>query len=413
MTGIVSFKSDQRGSVAIIFGVSILAIVGVAALAVDFARAYSEKSALQRATDAAALAGASLQEGDTERRITIATAQFVANYKSKTGSSATPVVEISGNRVLVSASARVPMTLARVIGFETMDVPAVSEANTGQGQVARACMLALNRSAIQGLDLDGTARLIADNCWVWSNAETAESIKAIGSSRGVAAGFCAVGGAWNPDLFSPAPKINCPAIADPFANLAAPPVGGCTATGLVLQAGTHTLTPGTYCGGIRITTGANVTLQAGIYTIVDGKLEVGSGAAMSGAEVAFYFTGTRTDVLVGLDIQGGASAVFSAPTGGDLAGFVFVQDRNTLPGAISTIIGGGRLKIDGMLYMPTWIVRVQGNGVMFDEAVSWTMIADRFHVGGTGDIHVRANTTAAGLPNNTPQSGSVMAHLTK
>ena len=404
-----TFGANHNGTVALIFGVSIFAIAGSSALAVDFARAYSEKAVLQNATDAAALAAAALSEGEADRRIAVATAHFIANYRSRTGSTPTPAVQLSGTKVTVSATAQVPTTFARIIGFDTLEVPSDSEADAAQGEFARACLLALNPAAASGIDLRGDARLVATNCWAWSNANGAQSISGIGTSQASAAGFCAVGGINGGGHFSPGPRANCPAIPDPFANLTAPLAGACVASNLNLGPGSYTLNPGTYCGGIQAQASANIIFNPGVYVIKDGPLRLQGQSVSSGTGVVIYFTGTGT----GLDVQGGAAVDFKAPTTGDLAGFVFVQDRYAQPGATSRIAGGARIKLEGILYMPTWIVDVVGNGAMFDEAITWSMIADRFIIRGTGDIVIKADPLTAGMPDNLPQARTWIARLTK
>ncbi len=406
-----NFAQDERGTVAILFGASIFMFVSITALAVDGARMYSEKSALQQATDAAALAGASVQEGYTERRMTVAKAHFLSNYQSKTGSTATPQVQISGSKVVVTATALVPATFARVIGFETMEVPAGAEAEVAQGAIARACILALNPQAASGTELMGTARLVATNCWVWSNSTTMQSILGEGTSQGAAAGFCAAGGVSGGDHFAPAPRSGCQAIEDPFANLRLPLVGSCAATNLDLGPGSHNLTPGTYCGGIQAQAQANVTFAPGVYVLKDGPLQLAGQSVSTGNGVVFYFTGSSA--LAGLQIRGGAAVDFKAPASGDLAGLVFVQDKYSQPGATTQIAGGARVKIEGILYMPTWVVEVIGNGLLFDEAITWSMVADRFLINGTGDIVIKADPVAAGLPDNLLQTRTWVARLTK
>ncbi|MFM9941617.1 MAG: hypothetical protein ACKVP7_19200 [Hyphomicrobiaceae bacterium] len=411
MIKIGTFGSDQRGSVAVIFGLSIFAMVGTTALAVDLARAYGEGAALLQASDAAALAGAAVSDGDAEQRTAMAVASFVANYKSRTGATATPVVQVSGSRVMVSATARVPMTFARVIGFETLEVPAESEAEAAQGAPARVCLLALNPTAASGISLQGDARLVATNCWAWSNSGTSGSISGNGTTQASAAGFCAAGGISGPEHFSPAPRGNCPAVADPFANLIVPSASACTATNLNLGPGTHVLEPGTYCGGINAQASATVTFNPGTYVVKDGPLGLAGQSVSVGNGVAFYFTGSAAQV--GLQIQGGASVDFKAPTSGELAGFVFVQDKYSQPGVQSRIAGGAHVKLEGILYMPTWVVNVTGNGSMFQEAITWSMVADSFIISGQGDITIKADPVAAGLPDNLLQARTWLARLTR
>jgi hypothetical protein len=67
--------------------------------------------------------------------------------------------------------------------------------------------------------------------------------------------------------------------------------------------GTKTLNPGSYCGGIWLESGANVTLEPGTYILNGGNtegasvrtsLEVDGGATMTGSGVTFFNTGSTT-----------------------------------------------------------------------------------------------------------------------
>ncbi|MGI0490012.1 hypothetical protein ACN4EK_31775 [Pantanalinema rosaneae CENA516] len=102
--------------------------------------------------------------------------------------------------------------------------------------------------------------------------------------------ICSSGGQFGPlAAYQPPPLLDCPPLRDPLASRAAPAVGACTETGLVVRS-RRTLTPGVYCGGIRIEQGAEVTLDPGLYVIKDGPLAVEDGALI-GRHTSFFFTG--------------------------------------------------------------------------------------------------------------------------
>ena len=80
---------------------------------------------------------------------------------------------------------------------------------------------------------------------------------------------------------SPTPLTDCPPIKDPLASRPPPPVpASCDNGSLVpllprkINGGTRTLDPGTYCGGLIVTGGANVTLREGTYIFNQGPLVV-------------------------------------------------------------------------------------------------------------------------------------------
>ena len=60
-----------------------------------------------------------------------------------------------------------------------------------------------------------------------------------------------------------------------------------------MKGGTVRLNPGVYCGGLKITAGAKVTLSEGTYVVDGGKLAVDKGASVEGEYVGFYLRGDK------------------------------------------------------------------------------------------------------------------------
>ena len=167
---------------------------------------------------------------------------------------------------------------------------------------------------------------------------------------------------------SPNPLVRVPPVADPFADLQAPPMTGCTYTNPVSISGRKTaLSPGIYCGGIVLSGGANVTFNPGLYRIKNG-LTISASAA-SGKGVTFYIDSGKTT------ISGGSSVVqFSAPTSGPWEGILFFQNRTNVSKA--TFSGGGSLKLEGVLYFPSALMEYSGgtaNGTNYTVIVSRTL----------------------------------------
>ena len=107
------------------------------------------------------------------------------------------------------------------------------------------------------------------------------------------------------------PETGCDPIADPLAGMTPPPVGPCKETDAAYASGSHTLSPGTYCGGLHISGDAQIELQPGTYIIQDGKFNLtGGSATVVGDGVTLYFTGPGGV----LDVSGQGGANLSAPT---------------------------------------------------------------------------------------------------
>jgi hypothetical protein len=96
---------------------------------------------------------------------------------------------------------------------------------------------------------------------------------------------------------------------------------------------TVTLEPGTYCGGLKITGNAVVTLRPGVYVMKDGPLIVEKRATMSGQNVGLYFTGDRG----GLRFDKDTTISLTAPKDGVMAGLLISEDR-TVSNPVTAIL---------------------------------------------------------------------------
>ena len=72
------FLTDTRGNVAIMFGLSVLGLLGVTGLAIDYSRANSERELLQSALDAA-VQSATLASRTVEERRAVLDRVFAAH----------------------------------------------------------------------------------------------------------------------------------------------------------------------------------------------------------------------------------------------------------------------------------------------------------------------------------------------
>ncbi len=123
-----SFITDRRGNVAIIFALTLMAIMGATGAAVDFSRAMQVRSRLSAALDAAGLAAGKNIDATPEAITEIANAYFAANYPAdELGVPGALVVGISERFVTLSATAEVDTTIMNIFGYEAMTVNASTE----------------------------------------------------------------------------------------------------------------------------------------------------------------------------------------------------------------------------------------------------------------------------------------------
>jgi Flp pilus assembly protein TadG len=143
------FGCDRRGTIAVFIAAAAIPLIGALGLATDVARGYLVKSRLHQALDAAALAGGKDIQGET-RDADIQkffTANFPSGYMDAT---LTPLVitpSADNASLTVSASATVPTTFMRVLGFSEVTVAA-------ETQVTKALSPALD--LVLSIDLSGS-----------------------------------------------------------------------------------------------------------------------------------------------------------------------------------------------------------------------------------------------------------------
>jgi hypothetical protein len=400
---ICSFVADRKGTVAIMFGMFAVPLFGLIGTAIDVSQAMTKKVQLQAAVDAAVVAGARLPATANQNRYDATEHMLLQRLADAGLSSATNNIQASNAEVRVTATYSHPTLILPIMGVTSLEVKAVS---AGRSQIENggvACVLALNPTTGDGLHLQGINKATSHNCWTWINSSAASSINAVGASVATAQGFCTVGGVTGSEHFHPSPYTGCEAMADPFAEKFATtyPDGACNVTNLELKKGTHTLQPGIYCGGIRVRVQAKVTLAPGTYLIKDGEFNVDAQASVTGNGVTLIFRGANTR----LEVRSGADFVVKAPNSGTYAGFVLVDRKLSASSSVreTVVQGGGRIKIEGILYAPQWRMNISGNGDINQESQYFAMIADHFYMEGNGKLHIKSDYAEANLPDLMPK----------
>lgn len=433
-----SFFGNKDGAVAIIFAASLVPLVIAVGAAIDYGRALHVKTQLQSATDAAALAGASMAANSANGdRQTAAIGVLISNVTALGNANGLQkTISFGNNSIEVRTSLKVPTTLAKLITPEIL-VGATSKAQFGSGLSTSAplCLLALNKAAPDTFKAWGTADLIAPDCAVQSHSVDLAGMAVGGSATATAAHFCSAGGHAG-TAFKPAVEDNCTPTDDPYigkytadALLKSSPainvLAACNEStpvdlkkqeNLVFNAGGPTNTY-VFCDFVKLGAGAVVTFQPGVYVFTDYLL-VSSGSALNApAGVTFYFVDKNTfsgakEANTPLTVQGGADFNLVAPTSGPLAGMAIVHPLvsaytgDTKPVSTHTIIGGGKVNIVGTIYSPQAKVRVTGNGTINDTSNYFSIIADFVELEGNGQLYINAgaDAMATGLP-PMPSSG--------
>lgn len=126
MKTVKRFLSDRSAAVALLFGLSILPVMGLAGVAVDYATARDVQRYLQATVDSAALAGAAAIKEPKGQIRKIVAAAFDTNIAGVPFelTPENPRIEPTDSQVEVEATIEVPTTLSKLLGIDAMTVQA-------------------------------------------------------------------------------------------------------------------------------------------------------------------------------------------------------------------------------------------------------------------------------------------------
>lgn len=399
-----AFLRCRAGGVSTIFGFSFLVLLGFAGSAVDLANLNMQKTNLQGVADRSALAAA------RELRlanVTNASILQAANNFALAHAGGNPITfdgSVSTDRtsITVKLSHSVNTILMQYLGPSQVTIGATATAKIVGGSPI--CMIGLNATASNTIYLEHSATLNASTCAVYSNSSSSNAINAKNAAKLTTAVSCVVGGySGAPASFTPTPQTNCPAIPDPLASRAGPTPGACTYNKLSITSGAQSILPGTYCGGLKIAGGANVTAQPGVYIIQDGPLSVSGNATLSGVGAGFYFTGTGAVI----NFTGDSNISLTAPDTGPMAGMLFFEDGGAAPGQIHTISSDNAHILLGTVYLPRGTLTVGSTGLIAEKSAFTIVVADKltFTAGPTMVLNTNYGATTVPVPNGLGSTG--------
>jgi Flp pilus assembly protein TadG len=152
---------DKRGSTAIIFALSSLALFSTAGAGLDLARGMMVKSRLAGALDAAALAIGRTNGLNNSQLQALAQQYFDANYPSTTlGTHTSVLVTTSGQTTNLSVTASVPTTLLQVMGIPSVDLRVTNEVVKAVTKL-RVALVLDNTGSMSQTDTSGTSKISA------------------------------------------------------------------------------------------------------------------------------------------------------------------------------------------------------------------------------------------------------------
>ena len=385
--GSMRLLTDARGGVSVIFAFAVIPLIVAMGTAVDFSIASQIEGEIQDALDAAVLAGAATSATYGEDRLIEAQHTFDANFVRDMA--VEPVFTMGDGTITGTVVVEVPTAFMAIVGIEGVDISVTATAIHSPGMPI--CVLALNPTAVHGIEIEGTTTLHAINCAVHTNSNRFAALDASGGGTGIATGFCARGGYLGPG-WTPEPRSGCSLIPDPFAGLPVPTDLACDYNNKKLNNGTHTISPGVYCGGLDVLAHAIVTMEPGLYVMKNGPLSLHALSEIRGVDVTIYFWGNNAI----LDHRSGSLVDLTAPTIGDYAGIAMAQHAGSSVGLTSSLAGGASMRLIGSLYFPTQILDMRGGADYAAVSPYMPIVADQIVLRGNALITVEVDMELAG-----------------
>ncbi|MET7245542.1 TadE/TadG family type IV pilus assembly protein [Methylobacterium sp. EM32] len=464
------FVRSRQGGVALAFAFLAPVILGCVGIGVDYATWLLRKQKLQNLVDVTALAVVSdMQVGgfDKGRAWAVAKGQTESLAQTKIRDewinlAIEPVyrrshaddpfaVALVNERDQAPTGVRLTMTQRKHAIMTKLVAPYLTEivvrATAEIVGTSKVCIVALDGQSAQSIGLNDDAQIAATGCSVYAMSASAAAIDARGASKLSAMKSCAVGGYAGPSQhYQPVPITGCPAIKDPLVGRVAPPTGGCDHNDMQVDkqqgGGTVVLDPGIYCGGLALTSGANVKLNPGVYVMKNGPLVVGSDAwtsgsrrrkyvpclcyhsrvseriksllrcptsptwlppaSLSGDGVGFYFTGTvdpeEDGIARPIQFMPRSSVSLSAPTDRAMAGLLFFEDRASPANRVFEVMSDNARRLVGTIYLPRGTFVVSANQVVADQSEYTAIVVHRLALSQAPHLVVNANYGASKVP---------------
>ncbi len=402
---LAAFLHGQSGAALIYTALMLPMLLGAAGLGVDATLWYLDKRVMQNVADGTAVTAAHVvaNGGSAAAAAEAATAE-AASLGYPVGSDFAisvntppaygPNTGKTGFAEVIVETRRKPLLISMVYKSE---VSVQGRAVAGPIVAGRHCVIALDQTIEAALEFTGTSDVDV-GCGVASNSNSHEAVLISGNATlnaepAQAYGDIRVQGSATLNSNQPVQSLS-QRVVDPYGpearGLQPPAPSSCDENGRLKVNGNTTLTPGRYCGGIKIN-GGSVVFEPGTFVIDAGDFEAGGNATMTGTGVSFVFTADNPNNIGGLKITGGPTANLTAPgsEGGIYAGVLFYQDQAapSYQGSgliLNSVLGGSTTSFNGAIYFPNQEVKFSGGASNANSCLQ--IIARKVTFTGNADI---------------------------
>ncbi|MCZ6605140.1 MAG: Tad domain-containing protein, partial [Alphaproteobacteria bacterium] len=388
-----ALRRHEGGATLIYVAVLSPILMGFAGLAVDVSAWYAFKRESQTIVDAAALGGAL----ERQRRAAVISKELIdaaalvsAEYNGFRYDHGDRLVinwppqsgMFKGNMTYIEAIDTTPARswFARVILGEDITIRSRAVAGINGGD---ACVYALSETAPSAFKITGTADIdIA--CGVWINSNDPDALVHNGDACLYATGISIVGSYddGGGGCIEPTPQEYMPALPDPLADVAEPDVGPCDdhSNIIVTEGESLTLSPGVYCGNVRVNGSGQLHFEEGLYIFNGAGLDLSAQSTITGDGITLYMAADNK-ISENININGGAQVDLTAPDDGPYKDILIFQSRDSDPNVTSQLTGGESMYLNGIVYAPNNQIKFAGGSEL--EGSKAMLIADTLDFVGT------------------------------
>jgi len=398
-------------------------LVAVAALVLDGGMWLIERARLQIAADAAAngagylLLDSSLQSesasAQTSAFQSVALAEATGAAGTLIGNLATPIgisVASGWTSVTVTLSSQADSFLAGAVGLSGPTLVA-----TAALAPVSACVLALNSSAADAIDVNNMGSIRATGCGIVADSNSSSAIYlnsgTISGEEVAAVGDFSKSNSGSNTVSPANPTDDASAVANPYASRSPPVAGACDYTNASFtawQSGPYSFTQANnvFCGNTTI--GGNSTTDTfapGVYYVVNGNLVFNNADITQAQGVTFVLSGSSPGSFQWTNYSN--TYQLSAPTSGATAGILVWQECPSSGSApANTMAGGSTLEVSGAFYAPCGALQMSNNAQLTTASGgSMSVIVNTISAVGSAGISAASSTGGSG--------GASRPHLTQ
>lgn len=383
------FRSASCGNISVMFALSLVPVTGAVGAAVDYSQSNSIRAAMQAAADSAALGGIKAAATLTPTVVSsTAVGMFNASF-NRTGVTPSPgaTYDSASGTLTVTATASYTPQFMKIAGISTMRISVTSKAKLGGSRTWPVCVLVTNPNSNHTLKVQNGASIDFTNCMVQVNTANWDAVEArdtsyIHSTNGV---NCFTGDIHYGDV-TPPKEATCTMLPDPYASYVVPNNNPCTYTNKQLNNTTATLTPGTYCGGIKISGSSSVTFSPGIYYIQNGDFTIANSANVTGNGVTFLISGQNSNL--NFTTTGTITmSPYTDSSAGQWAGMLFFWDQPSTSKGSTETFSNGTMTFSGIMYFVGQTLAITNNAkvtVTTGSIIADMILPDKGHLTLTG-----------------------------